>query len=115
MTQEIKLREEVVDAKNHGARKFQHFTNNFYLLRAALRYYSKKNQMSFTTSRVAEDFPIPISVAGSGLSILEELEVIEPRTQASKKRYMPEKVDLKKLQEIQEILIESHEIDQFQQ
>ena len=107
------VRKDVVDAKNHGARKFQHFTNNFYLLKAALRYYSEKKEMSFTTSRLAEDFPLPVSVAGSGLSILQELEVIEPRTEASKKRYMPETVDLERLQEVEKILVESREIEEF--
>jgi hypothetical protein len=113
MTQQLELREKVVDAKNHGERKFQHLTNNFYLMKSALRYYTVKKKMSFTSSKISDDFPIAVSVAGSGLSVLEELEVIQPRTESSSKRYMPEEVSIQRLEEVEEILRENYEIEEY--
>jgi hypothetical protein len=115
MTQRLDYQEvqkRLVDSKNHGRRKYQHFTNNFYLIKSALRYYSVKMEMSFTSSKVSENFPLPVSTAGSCLTVLEELEVVERRTDSSKKRYMPENVDLELLEEIQDVLIENHEIEE---
>jgi hypothetical protein len=102
----------VVDSKNHGRRKYQHFTNNFYLIRSALRYYSVKKQSSFTSTDVSEDFPLPVSVAGSCLSVLEEVDVIQCRTDSTSKRYMPDQVDLELLEEVGEVLTDNHEIDE---
>ncbi len=113
MTPELnykEVQEKIVDSKNHGRRKYQHFTNNFYMLKSALRYYTVKKNMSFTSSKLSEDFPLPVSVAGSGLSVLEEIGVVERRTDSSKKRYMPENVDWKLMDEIEHVLKENREI-----
>lgn len=113
MTQQLdyqNIQKKIVDSKNHGRRKYQHFTNNFYLIKSALRYYSIKKNMSFTSSTVSDDFPIPVSVAGSSLSVLEEIGVIEKRTDSSNKRYMPEDVDLELMEDVGEVLRENREI-----
>ena len=114
MTQEpdyMELQERLVDAKNHGTRKYQHLTNNFYLIKSALRYYSVKMNMSFTSSKVSEEFPLPVSIAGSCLAVLEEVGVIERRTDSSSKRYMPETVNMELLEELEQVLKENHEIN----
>jgi hypothetical protein len=55
-----------------------------------------------------------VTVAGSCLSILEELEVIEKRNESSSTdRYPPGDVDLRRLQKLEEILVESKELDGF--
>lgn len=118
MEQEVsekkELRMEIVKVKDHNGRKFKLFVNNFYVLKAALRYFSVRQGMSFTSSKVAENFPLPTAVAGSGLNVLEKLGVIEKRTESSSPdRYMPDKVDMERLLRIEEILEESHEIESF--
>jgi len=108
------LFQDVVDAKNHNSRNFTQLTNNFYLVKSALRYYTVKNEMSFTSGKIADNFPLPLNAVGSSLKVLEELEVIQSRTESShQNRYMPQQVDLEKLEEIEEILLENKEIDDF--
>lgn len=111
---EKSLREEVIKAKNHHERKFTLLTENFYLMRSALRYFTQKKGSSFNSSKVAENFPLPVPVAGSCLNILEKLGVVEARTKSSSPDlYMPRKVDLDRMCEVGEILRESHEIREF--
>ena len=108
------VRQDVVDAKNFFDRPFLYLTQNFYVMKAALRYYSVKKGMSFTSSKLADSFPISTPVAGSCLKILNELEVVEARSESSSPdRYMPEDVDIGRLQEIEKVLVESKEIQKF--
>lgn len=107
------LREEVVDAKNYYEREFSYLTSNFYIMKACLRYFSVKKGMSFTSSKVSDNFPISVPVAGSSLKVLDELNVVESRG-TRPERYMPQKVDLDKMLEIEKILLESKEIREFQ-
>lgn len=113
--QKTELREDISRSKDFHTRKFSDLTSNFYLMKSALRYYSVKKGMSITSSRVSEDFPLAVTVAGSCLSLLEELDVIEKRTESSSAdRYPPEQVDLERLEAVQEILVESLELEPFQ-
>lgn len=108
------IRAKVVDAKNFNDRSFSYLTQNFYIMRSALRYYSVKLGSSFTSSDVAEDFPITVPVAASCLNVLKELEVVEARTESSSPdRYMPETVDLEKIDKIGDVLRENREIKEF--
>lgn len=112
--QQQKLREEIVRAKDFHARKFSDLTSNFYLLKAALRYYSVKKGMSITSTRLSDDFPLAVTVAGSSLSLLEELEVIEKRSESSSAdRYLPQTVDLERLEEIEKVLVDGMELEEF--
>ncbi len=110
MTQGV--REEVVDAKNHFEREFGYLTSNFFIMKACLRYFSVKKGMSFTSSKVSDNFPISIPVAGSSLKVLDELDIVESRG-SRPERYMPQNVDLEKMDEVEEILLESKEIRDF--
>lgn len=108
------VRNEVVRAKDTHSRSFNHLTENFHVVMSALRYYSVKKGKTFTSTKMAEDFPLSIPVAGSCLSLLEELEVVEPRTRSSSPdRYMPRDTDLKKMVQIRKVLEENYEIDSF--
>lgn len=108
------LREEVVRAKDFHSRKFQSLTGNFYVMKAAIRYYAVKQGMSITSSRVGENFPITVPVAGSCLSMLDEIGVIGKRSDnSSKDRYLPQDVDMGKLERLEEVLVENYEIEEF--
>jgi len=119
MTQQVEpvdqeLMQNIVSAKDGSERKFKTFTGSFYILKSALRYFSVKKGMSFTSSKVSDNFPVSAPVAGSSLKILDELGVVESRTRSSSpNRYMSEDVDLEKMEQIQEILIENFEIKEF--
>ena len=106
------IREEVVDAKNHFEREFNYLTSNFYIMKACIRYFGVKQGMSFTSSKVSENFPVTVPVAGSCLKVLNELDVVESRG-SRPERYMPQNMDLEKMMEIEEVLIESKEIREF--
>lgn len=107
-------RTEVVDAKDFNDRNFSYLTQNFYVIRSALRYYSVRLGKSFTSSNLAEDFPLTVPVAASCLNVLKDLDVVEARTQSSSPdRYMPETVDMEKFEEIGKILRENKEIQEF--
>lgn len=108
----MELMEEVSRIKDIHEREFKVFTRNFYIMKSALRYFSVKQGLSFTSSKVAENFPANVSVAGACLKVMEELDVIECRT-SSKKRYMPEKTDLDRMEEIGSLLRENYEIRDF--
>lgn len=108
------LRREVIRAKDFHEHKFSDLTSNFYLVKSAIRYYSVKKGMSITSTRISEDFPLAVTIAGSCLSLLEELEVVEKRSESSSAdRYPPASVDLERLEVIEEILVESNEIGSF--
>lgn len=108
------VRQEVVKAKDFNQRQFKNFTSNFYVIKSALRYYSVNQGLSFTASKIGDDFPISVPAAGSSLKILSELDVIEARTESSSaNRYLPENVDLDRLVEVEKILVEQLELEKF--
>lgn len=108
------IRNEVVKAKDLNGRQFNNFTSNFYVVKSALRYYSKNQGLSFTASRMADEFPLSVPAAGSCLKILSDLDVVKSRTESSSAdRYLPENVDLSRLLKVEEILIEQLEIEEF--
>lgn len=110
----LSLRREIVELKDLEERQFDYLTGNFYILKAAVRYYSVKVGKSFTAGQVSEDFPLTIPVAGSGLRMLEKLGVVECRNSSSSaNRYMPSKTDFGRLLKIEKILSENYEIDGF--
>jgi len=106
------LRNDIVDAKDLHDREFKALTRNFYLMRSALRYFSVKQGLSFTSSKVADNFPVTVSTAGSCLKVMEEIGVVESRN-SSRKRFMPQKCDLDKMERAGEILRENYEIREF--
>lgn len=106
------LKNSVVDAKDDYGRQFQVFTDNFYLMKAALRYFKVNQGLSFTSSKVAENFPLNVSTAGSSLKIMEELDIIESRT-SSRKRFLPGEADLERMESVEEILRKNFEIREF--
>lgn len=108
------LMDEVVRAKNHHERKFNYLADNFYVMRSALRYFSVKKGMSFTSSKISDNFPVAVTVAGSCLTVLDDLGVVEPRTRSSSPdRYLPRDVDMNRLEEVRQILLENFEIEEF--
>jgi len=108
------VRRDVVDVKNHFERPFQYLTQNFYILKASLRYFSVKKGQSFTTSKLADNFPISVPVAGGCLKVLDELDVVSARNESSSpNRYMPDEVDLDRLEKVEEVLSENLEINEF--
>lgn len=108
------LRDQVVELKDFEERKFHHLVENFYVLRSALRYYSVKKGKSFTSSQVSEDFPVAVTVAGSSLNILTELDIVQPRRRSSSPdRYLPENVDIDRMNDLGNVLRENHEIKPF--
>lgn len=110
----MSVRDEIVRQKDLNPRKFKTFSRNFYLLKSALRYFSVRKETSFTTSDIKDNFPLSVPAAGSSLSILKHLDVVSPRTRSSSPdRYLPKDVDMEKLEEVEEILIDSYEIDNF--
>jgi hypothetical protein len=113
-TIEPDLRDIAVELKDFEQRKFNYLVDNFYVLRSALRYYSVKKGTSFTSSKLSEDFPIAVTVAGSSLNILTELGIVEPRRRSSSPdRYLPEEVDLQRMIKLGDVLAENHEIKKF--
>jgi hypothetical protein len=108
------LREEVETVKDLHGRNFSQLTQNFYIMRAALRYFSEKQGRSITSSRLADNFPLTAPVAGSCLTALEQLEVVKSRSESSSKnRYLPKNVDMERMKQLEKILQESYEIQDF--
>lgn len=107
------LRDNLARSKDHSPRAFGHLTSNFYLMRAALRYYAVKTGRSVTATRVSDEFPLPVSVTGSALRTLEDLGVIEDRTDSGSSRYMPKNIDLGLMEEYAEVLKDEKEIPAF--
>lgn len=112
-TSRQQLRQDVARAKDMNERSFQVLTKNFYIFRAAIRYFAVRQGLSFTSSKIADRFPITASSAGSGLNLLDELGVLESRTSSSKNRYMPKNVDIERLKRIEQVLKDSYEIRDF--
>lgn len=115
MMEDEELKHEIVKAKDMNERSFQTLTKNFYIFRAAIRYFSVRQGLSFTSSKLSDRFPIAAASAGSGLTVLEQLDVLDSRTDSSKSRYMPRDVNIERLRAVEEILRESYEIDGFWQ
>ena len=108
------IRNEVVKAKDLNGRQFKNFTSNFYVIKSALRYYSVNQGLSFTASKIGDEFPVSVPAAGSSLKILSDLGVVESRNDSSSaNRYMPDNVDLEKLLQVEDILIEQLELEEF--
>ncbi len=109
-----KLKQDTVKLKDVYPRKFKVFTNNFYLVKSAVRYYTVKKNMSFTANKISENFPLSIPAAGSSLSILNELDIVKVRTESSSpNRYLPKEVDMNRLEKVEKLLRENYEIDDF--
>lgn len=110
------LKKELIKLKDLDSRKYKHFTSNFYVMRAALRYFGVRNEVSFTASKVSDNFPISVPVAGSCLNVLRNLDVVSRRTvSSSPDLYLPQSVDLDRLEVLEGILKENCEIDDFKQ
>ena len=108
------LKQQLVDAKNFDERKFNLLAENFYVIRAAVRYFKVKKGKSFTSSMIADNFPVSTPVAGACMNILTELGVVEPRTKSkSPDRYLPKNIDMDKMKDFQGILLKSYEIRDF--
>ncbi len=108
------LKRKIEEVKDFQERRYNSLTDNFYLIKAAVRYFAVKNGLSFTTQKISESFPLSIPAAGASLTVLEELDVVESRTESgSPDRYMPQKVDMKRMEELEEILLENYEIEEF--
>ncbi|MFB6180481.1 MAG: hypothetical protein ABEJ93_01260 [Candidatus Nanohalobium sp.] len=113
MEQELlDLHSQVSKVKDLHPREFRSVTQNFYVLKAALRYYSENQGLSITSSRIKEDFPLNAAAAGSCLKVMDFLEVVETRNNG-KRRVMPDKVDLNRLEKIGDLLRENQEIRSF--
>ena len=108
------LRQQIVEVKDFRSRQFKIFKDNFYLIKAAVRYFAVKNGLSFTSTKVSENFPMSVTTAGSCLSVLKDLDVLDVRTESSSPdRYMPQSVDMQRLEQIETILRENREIEEF--
>lgn len=110
----FEIRNDVSKAKDLHEREFKALTRNFYLMRSALRYFSVKQGLSFTSSKVADNFPLTVSSAGSCLKALEQLDVVESRN-SSRKRFMPQKCNLERMETVGEVLRENYEIGEFRE
>ena len=105
------LRNELAELKDLEPRKFSRFTDNFFLIKAAVRYFGEKQGLSFTSGKVSENFPLAATTAGTCLNVLEELGAVKQRNKASSsKRYMPRDVDMDRIYMIEKVLEESLEI-----
>lgn len=111
---ESELRQEIAELKDFNSRQFQILVDNFYLIKSALRYFGVKQGLSFTSVKVSENFPLASTTAGSCLNMLEELDVVSVRNESSSaNRYMPQKVNMERLVEVEKILTENFEIEEF--
>lgn len=108
------IRQDIVKAKDMNERKFKYLSDNFYIVRSALRYFSVKQGRPITSSKLADSFPLTAPIAGSCLSVLEQLGVVEKRTESNSPHvYMPEKVDMKRLNSVEQVLRDNYEIDEY--
>jgi len=108
------LKQDIVKVKDMNERKFGYFTDNFYLLKTALRYFTVRQSRPINSTKLSENFPMTTPVAGSCLDIMHQLEVIEKRTKSnSPDLYMPEKADMNRMQDIEKVLLENYEIEEF--
>lgn len=108
------VRQDVVKAKDMNERKFKYLSDNFYIVRSALRYFSVKQGRPITSSKLADNFPLTAPIAGSCLSVLDHLDVVEKRTESNSPHvYMPEKVDMERLESVEQVLRDNYEINEY--
>lgn len=111
---EMELSQEIAELKDFDSRQFQIFVDNFYLIKAAIRYFGVKQGLSFTSVKVSENFPLASTTAGSCLNMLQELEVVAVRKEStSASRYMPQQVDMQRMKEVEKVLKDNFEIEEF--
>ena len=111
---EQELSQKVVELKDFDSRQFKIFVDNFYLIKAAVRYFGVKQGLSFTSVKISDNFPLASTTAGSCLNMLEELDVISVRTESSSaSRYMPQSLDMERLLKVQKILTDNFEIKEY--
>lgn len=112
--QKAELLDDVSRLKDLNPRQFQSLTTNFYVMKAAIRYFSVKKGMSFTSNKISENFPLTSPVAGLCLSAMEDLDIVSVRKQSSSPdRYMPQDVDMDRLEEVEKVLVDNFEIEEF--
>lgn len=105
---------QIAELKDFNSRQFQIFVDNFYLIKAAIRYFGVKQGLSFTSVKVSENFPLASTTAGSCLNMLEELDVVSVRKESSSaSRYMPQHVDMEQLKRVEKVLSDNFEIKEF--
>lgn len=108
------LSQKIAELKDFDSRQFKMFVDNFYLIKAAVRYFGIKQGLSFTSVKVSDNFPLASTTAGSCLNMLEELDVVSVRKEStSASRYMPQEVDMEKMNKVEDILKENFEIKEF--
>lgn len=108
------VRQDIVKAKDTNERKFKYLADNFYVVRSALRYFSVKQGRPITSSKLSDNFPLTAPIAGSCLSVLEQLGIVEKRTESNSPHvYMPEKVDMDRLESVEQVLKDNFEIDEY--
>ena len=111
---EQELSQKVAELKDFDSRQFKIFVDNFYLIKAAVRYFGVKQGLSFTSVKISDNFPLASTTAGSCLNMLEELDVISVRTESSSaSRYMPQSLDMERLLKVQKILTDNFEIKEY--
>ena len=108
------LGQKIAELKDFESRQFKIFVDNFYLIKAAVRYFGVKQGLSFTSVKVSDNFPLASTTAGSCLNMLQELDVVSVRKEStSASRYMPQEVDMEKMSKVEDILKENFEIEDF--
>lgn len=111
---EPELQHQIAELKDFNSRQFQSLTDNFHVIKAAIRYFSVKQGLSFTSVKISENFPMAATTAGSCLKILSELDVVSVRKKSSSaNRYMPQNVDMERLNQVESILVDNFEIEEF--
>lgn len=111
---DLNLRQDIAELKDFDSRQFKILVDNFYLIKAAIRYFGVKQGLSFTSVKVSENFPLASTTAGSCLNMLNELNVVSVRNESSSaSRYMPQHVDMERLKQVEKILTENFEIEEF--
>jgi hypothetical protein len=108
------VKQQVVKAKDMNERKFKYLSDNFYVVRSALRYFSVKQGRPLTSSKLSDNFPLTAPIAGSCLDMLDQLDVVEKRTESNSPHvYMPEKVDMVRLESVEQVLKDNYEINEY--
>lgn len=104
----------IIELKDLQPQTFNHLVENFHVMNSALRYFSVKRSISFTTSKISDNFPVPLTVAGFCLNALSEVDVVSERNpDGSSKRYLPGDVDLERMDELRKVLEDNMEIRSF--
>ncbi len=108
------LKQDLVRVKDLNERKYGYFTDNFYILKTALRYFTVRQSRPITSSKLSDNFPMTAPIAGSCLDIMDKLDILEKRSKSnSPDLYMPEKADLERMTEIEKVLKQNYEIEEF--